>query len=60
MTHCKNTTIIRELSNFFQGETTKAMNAIMQVMCSIKFSDKGFDIQTACNATISTTNKILL
>ena len=59
MSQRKNTIIVSEIENFFSGNCGKAINGIINVIKALKFTDRHLGLQTKCNASRSTTDKLL-
>lgn len=59
MLHHKDTTIVSEIKGFFTS-AEKAVLLILDILSSLKFSDKNFGFSTACNLQFSSRLKLLL
>ena len=55
----KDTTIVSEIKDFFTS-SQKAVSVILDILSSLKFSDKHFGFSTACNLQFSSKLKLML
>lgn len=55
----KDTTIVSEIKDFFTS-SEKAVSVILDILSSLKFSDKHFGFSTACNLRFSSSLKLTL
>lgn len=55
----KDTTIVSEIKDFFTS-SQKAVSVILDILSSLKFSDKHFGFPTACNLQFSSKLKLML
>lgn len=55
----KDTTIVSEIKGFFTS-SQKAVSVILDILSSLKFSDKNFGFSTACNLKFSSRLKLIL
>ena len=55
----KDTTIVSEIKGFFTS-SQKAVLVILNILSSLKFSDKNFGFSTACNLRFSSKVKLIL